>query len=253
MPTWQESGQRCNELADGELHIWIADLDEVAEPATHTLLSADERRRADRIANSLEGLRWARSRATLRLLLGSYLRSDPSSLSFEHGERGKPELADDHPSAHAQASLAGGSKLCFNLSHSRGTALFAFARGISVGVDVEQGGRRLDTLALAKRAWGADMADGLRSLQGPARERAFLRAWVRHEASLKCRGWGLSAGRKCEITPQLWIADLDVGLAAAGAPGAARTVAAATTVRAAGAVAAAREPATIRHLRGRFG
>lgn len=276
MPTWQESGHRHIALADGDLHVWIADLDETPKPAADSFLSADERLRTERFANRLAGVRWERSRATLRLLLGMYLGRDPSTLVFECGEHGKPGLVDDHPDNYACASPIGGAKLCFNLSHSGGTVLYAFARDVPVGIDVEQTRRGLDALALAKRAWGTNMADWLSSLHGAARERAFLRAWVRHEARVKCAGWGLSVGSARTLQAVPWVAELDVSsdAGAAGAAGALEAADRAWAVSAAspaeatgaagatrtvgvvgmvGAVAAARKPARIHHMRWRVG
>jgi 4'-phosphopantetheinyl transferase len=119
------------------------------------------------------------------------------------GARGKPALA----------TAPKRTRLEFNLSHSGDLALFAFARS-PVGVDVEVARPGVDVIALAGRVFGPEQVERLKSLGLPEREREFLRAWVRHEAVLKCRGAGIG-------TPAdergLWLAELDVGSEAAAA------------------------------------
>ena len=124
--------------------------------------------------------RWTRRRArALRALLGAYAGADPRALRFAEGPHGKPALADD----------AGG--LRFNLSHSGDTALIAVAprpRGRRRRRAAAPRGRpRRDRPARLT----ADEADRIAAIEDPReRERAFLRAWVRWEAVLKCRGTG---------------------------------------------------------------
>lgn len=215
-------------LTDGELHVWIADLDATwpTEPQKRRgdLLSADERQRATRFAHKRDRERWAHSRALLRLLLSRYLSADPADLRFELGEHGKPELASAAPSN----SRAGcnESKLRFNLSHSGSIGLYAFALNNSVGVDVETPGRDIDVLAVAKRALGEEVAERLGQLDGERREWEFLRAWVRHEAILKCTGVGLAGAEDTASAGQAWVSELKLD-------------------RAVGAVAAASQPTSI--------
>ncbi|MGZ5324040.1 MAG: 4'-phosphopantetheinyl transferase family protein [Solirubrobacterales bacterium] len=187
-------------LAAGELHVWRADLDGAAGPGD-SALSASERERAARFRFAADRVRWTRGRAILRELLGTYLERDPGSIEFELGPHGKP------------AALAA-SGLEFNLSHSAGTALYAFAIGNPVGIDVEVARRERDYLRLAKRTFGEDEHRRLRTLPPAEREPEFLRAWVRHEAALKCRGEPLG-GR---AAPEgLAILELDAGPGAAAA------------------------------------
>ena len=108
--------------------------------------------------------------------------------------------------------------ISFNLSHSGGLALYAFTSSAAVGLDVERAGRHLDVLAIASRAFGAAEARRLEELDDDARERAFLRAWVRHEAELKCLGVGIGGMRTSDRErPRPWIAELELGPRAAGA------------------------------------
>jgi phosphopantetheinyl transferase len=57
----------------------------------------------------------------------------------------------------------------------------------------------------------------LARLDPEARTREFLRAWVTHEATVKCRGAGLATPSQGSFANELWTAQLDVGPQAAAA------------------------------------
>lgn len=127
--TWKNPPERLN-LPATEIHTWRASLD-LASPGIQALvpiLSEDERVRAERFRSRRDGQRSIASRGILRFLLGRYLATDPGQIKFCYGREGKPFLANE--------SAAGG--LRFNVSHSQGLALFAFARGRELGVDLER-------------------------------------------------------------------------------------------------------------------
>jgi 4'-phosphopantetheinyl transferase len=197
-------------LTKGAVHVWRADLQDAADELD-AALSSDERARAQRFADPRHGRQWRRSRGVLRALLGRYLDERPSALRFAAGAHGKPELID--------------AQLSFNLSHSGTVALYAVSAAGAVGVDVELPRRRIDVLGVAARTFGPDEAQRLQALDDEAREREFLRAWVRHEAELKCLGVGLggagvglrAAADAIDAPTRPWIAALEVGGRGAGA------------------------------------
>ncbi|HEX4837184.1 MAG TPA: 4'-phosphopantetheinyl transferase superfamily protein [Solirubrobacteraceae bacterium] len=191
-------------LGDGAVQVWVADLDAIAEEPSD-LLSDEEKERARRFVRERDRQRWARARGLLRILLGQYLHSDPGALRLATGARGKPELLGDT------------QELCFNLAHSAGLALYALTSGQAVGVDVEAAGRRIDALAVAERAFGSAAARRLGNLDPGTREREFLRAWVKHEAALKCLGSGLGGSETDAHGRRPWVAELDLGPRAAAA------------------------------------
>jgi 4'-phosphopantetheinyl transferase len=208
-------------LSRQELHVWRADLTAVQDGAC-SLLSPRERERAERFPSASRGRLWARSRGVLRKLLGDYLRCDPRALRFEIQARGRPVLVED--SAEARERVRGHrprpAGLWFNLSHSAGTALYAFSAEGPVGVDVELPRRELDAVALAARAFGPAQARRLAPLDPASAQLEFRRAWVRREAVLKCSGLGLGArqaGDRSDDAAQPWIAELDLGTDQAGA------------------------------------
>jgi 4'-phosphopantetheinyl transferase len=200
-------------LADGEVHVWRAELDRTSEQVLE-LLSVEERARASGVLDKRTRMRWMSSRGVLRALLGSYLDTDASVLRFSTGAHGKPALT---------ATLDGAQAISFNLSHSAEVALYALAPHGAVGVDIEHAHRRsVDAVAVAARMFGPDEAERLRALAPPRREREFLRAWVRHEAQLKCRGVGIGGAEAHDEREQPpWVSQLEMGerwFAAVSAP-----------------------------------
>jgi 4'-phosphopantetheinyl transferase len=206
-------------LAGGAVHVWRADLTAVGEDLGE-LLCSEERARAARFLHERDRELWKRSRGVLRALLGRYLRQDPNSLRFATGPHGKPALVEDArqaPTA-AEPSSARSSPPCFNMSHSGQLALYAFGEAGAVGVDVEIARQPSDEVAIAARIFGAAVARRLERLDPATRRREFLRAWVRHEAELKCLGVGIGSARASAAEPvRPWIGELDVGPRAAAA------------------------------------
>jgi 4'-phosphopantetheinyl transferase len=199
-------------LAPGAVDVWRVDLAVVPDDLRE-LLSADEHARAERIGRARDRELWARSRGVLRGLLGRYLQIDPRKLRFAAGKAGKPAFANDaRASTVADAAM---TTLSFNLSHSAQTALYAFTTVGAVGVDVEVARRAIDAVALAERVFGPVEAARLRALDEGTRDQEFLRAWVRHEAALKCLGVGLGGSQDGETAQ--WISELEMGSRAAAA------------------------------------
>jgi 4'-phosphopantetheinyl transferase len=216
-PSWAP-GPREPLLPKGEVHVWRADL--TAGPGHLVgLLCAEERERAERFLSDGDRQRWMGSRGVLRALLGGYLQKDPRTLRFTISAHGKPVLREDAAGSSAPpvSVSARHARISFNLSHSGQLALYAFIETGSVGVDVEVAGRRGDEVAIAARVLGLTEARRLEGLDQPIREREFLRAWVRHEAVLKCRGTGIGGADGAPSGVARWVAELDVGVRAAAA------------------------------------
>jgi 4'-phosphopantetheinyl transferase len=148
----------------------------------------------------------------LRELLERYLDLDGARLELVPGHHGKPALA--HSTDGEQPTSW---RLRFNMSHSGKSALYAFANDLDVGVDIERGRASTDVLALARRMFGQAEAARLQALDPAARQRAFLSAWVRHEAKLKCLGLGIGAGASEEQDYAPWVQALELGSGASAA------------------------------------
>jgi 4'-phosphopantetheinyl transferase len=169
-------------LMHGDVHLWRARLDApeivMLDAAS---LPGDELDRAIEFHRPEDARDFVVGRVILRKLLGGYLGADPFELRFRYGRQGKPELHGP-----------GTEGLAFNVAHSSGSALFAFARGRGIGVDLERE-RDLAVLDIAGQFFAEDETRALRALPAAAQRRAFFRCWTHKEAYLKAKGLGLSA------------------------------------------------------------
>jgi 4'-phosphopantetheinyl transferase len=165
------------------IHVWRADLRAAAERPgeLESLLTPDEAGRAGRFHFPVHRARFVARRGILRCLLGRYLDVAPGDVSVQPTPYGKLELARRHDTG-----------LRFNLSSSGDLALFAFARGREVGVDLERIRPELADEAIPEHFFAPSEVATLRALPRDRQPAAFFDCWVRKEAYIKARGLGLS-------------------------------------------------------------
>lgn len=177
---WQKSSFPIDFQAD-EVSIWRARLGAFVEREGQfwATLSPDERQRANRFHFPIHRAEFITGRGILRQLLGQYLRQSPAALIFDYGPQNKPFLP-------AFPSLA------FNISHSGGLALFAFAHNLELGVDLERINPKINALDISQHFFAPQERAQLASLSGSAQIRAFFTCWTRKEAFIKAKGQGLS-------------------------------------------------------------
>jgi 4'-phosphopantetheinyl transferase len=171
-------------LNEAEVHVWKAPIlqEQSTIPPLFALLSADERERSARFVFERDRNRFVASRAILRLIIARYRSMKPAEIVLAYDSYGKPSLSPDQ-------NLNG---LSFNLAHSGDRAVYAFARNVQVGIDIEQLRNDLPVLELAERFFSPRERTALRSLPKDERREAFFRCWTRKEAYLKALGQGLS-------------------------------------------------------------
>jgi 4'-phosphopantetheinyl transferase len=171
-------------LESGEAHVWLGALDVPPERLLElrAVLRPDELARSDRFLQAHHRVHSAAARGFLRTLLGRYLGLAPQSVELQFNPFGKPSLA----------GVFAARSLRFNVSHSHGLALFAFARGRELGVDLEKIRPDFASTEIAGRFFSAAESARLRSLAPEERARAFFECWTRKEAYIKARGAGLS-------------------------------------------------------------
>ena len=131
------------ELPPGELHLWWVPLsaeDGVVE-AYAAQLSERERVRAERFRFDRHRRAYILARGSLRRLLGGYTGAPRRDLDILTGPQGKPYLAE----AFGQGGIH------FNYSDAGGYALYGFARGAEIGVDLETLDREVSYEAIAAR------------------------------------------------------------------------------------------------------
>lgn len=173
-------------LAPGEVHIWLASLEQPPECVQQFLdtLAPDERARAARFYFEKDRRHFIVARGILRALLSSYVQVPATSLRFAYNAYGKPAL--EFP--------ATSPALCFNLAHSHEMALYAFVYKRELGVDIEY--MRLlaadEYISLAQHHFSPSEYATLRALPESVQKQAFFNCWTRKEAYIKARGKGLS-------------------------------------------------------------
>lgn len=147
-------------------------------PVTQTLLSADERERAERFRFERDRNRFTACRSALRQILANRLNQPAHQIVFAYGPRGKPYLP--------------GSDIRFNLSHAGDDALIAIAQGREVGVDIERPDGRLNPNELAAQFLTASERAFVDAAPADQQLSAFLTCWTRKEAWAKAMGTGLA-------------------------------------------------------------
>lgn len=145
-----------------------------------SLVTGAEWRRVQRFRFDRHRDRWLFGRLTLKRLLARYLRYPAATVRLGFRAAGKPFLA---------APLQGA--LRFNYTDSGGRYLYAFARDLELGVDLEALPRATDYRRLAPRKLSAPEREALSRLPEEARELAFLATWTRKEAYGKALGVGI--------------------------------------------------------------
>ena len=171
-------------LESGKIHIWRASLR--LEPSTlqsflHTL-SEEEKKRADKFHFEKDRVNFIAARGLLRNILSRYLDTPADRLAFSSNTYGKPHLANEQ-----RPNL-----IKFNMSHSGDLALYAIARALEVGIDIEQWREHIAEEDIAERFFSSDEVTALRSLPKHLQKEAFFNCWAGKEAYIKARGKGLS-------------------------------------------------------------
>lgn len=172
-------------LASTDVQVWrvALDLPEERLVAFRSLLSADERARADRYHFAADARRYSVARGVLRRILSTLLSVAPEAVAFDYDAHGKPSLA---------LHSGGSATLSFNVSHAGDCALIAVASGQAVGVDLERL-RVIDQMDdLVRQHFTAREQRAFHALPVDQRQRAFFEVWTRKEAVLKALGVGLS-------------------------------------------------------------
>ncbi len=191
--THWEPAPRDLTLPENEIHVWRAELKGATEYLQATL-SDDEQMRAQRFRLARDRDQFVIARGTLRTILAQYLNVAPTSLQLDYEPHGKPYL-----------TTASGTRspLCFNVSHTSGLALYAFAWHCALGVDVEQVRPELADEMTAQQFLSAAEMTAFRQLPPALQATAFFNLWTCKEAYLKATGAGLL------VAPDTIVVELD--------------------------------------------
>jgi 4'-phosphopantetheinyl transferase len=154
-----------------------------------SFLAPTERQQLAALRRPVDRMRFLIARGGLRLLLGSWRREPPQTVTIRNGPHGKP-LCHGGPE--------------FNLSHAGDLILIGLHQQRPIGVDVECRFPEEDWRSIAELVLPAEERQTLNLLPEKKQRDAFLASWCRLEARLKARGTGLSglAQLHAELSPQ---------------------------------------------------
>lgn len=178
-------------LDAARVEVWSLAFDEDEDASLFAVLDVAEQAQAMRMRAGAVRHNFIKARTALRCLLARYLGILPSQVVLHLNAYGKP-------------SLAGGA-LRFNLSHTRGLALYAITRDRELGVDVEWMDAAIDWQAVAPTVFTAGEIHQL------ANRSDFFTAWARKEALLKGLGTGFGTPDAPSSAEGWTIRDLEVG------------------------------------------
>ncbi|MBK1828218.1 4'-phosphopantetheinyl transferase family protein [Haloferula rosea] len=160
-------------MADIQLH--LIDPTKIDAAWARSVLSIDEKARADRFVFPDDARRWTCVRAECRRHLAAHLDIPIDEITWEYGAYEKPSITG-HP-------------LAFNLSHSKSLSALAIATKGPLGVDLEPEARGEDLVADLHAFCHPEEIARLPDL---GRARALIELWTAKEAFLKALGTGLS-------------------------------------------------------------
>ncbi|MEY2984510.1 MAG: 4-phosphopantetheinyl transferase [Cyanobacteriota bacterium] len=164
------------------ISVWTVRTDSPLPPLYDSLLTADERAKAQRFCCHPDQQRYRVVRIALRLLLAATLDCAPATIRFNYSANGKPCLASPSLPWH------------FNVSHSGNVGLIGIANNRVIGVDLEVIKPKANVVHLAQRFFSPTETRTLRAQTGETQQRTFYQLWTAKEAFLKATGLGIGGG-----------------------------------------------------------
>src|SRR5215212_9581390 len=163
-------------LADTDLHVWCTPLNGSSDEIAYcrSLLSQDEKERADRFYFERDRSHYVVGRGVLRVLLGSYLGIEARKIRVSYGPHGKPMLQDTFDNKLFQ----------FNLSNANGWAVLIFGWNHPLGIDLEHVRPFDEADDFARHYYSNRETALLNSLSGDKKWDAFFKFWTPKESFL---------------------------------------------------------------------
>lgn len=182
-------------LQPGLVHIWRAELQVPTSDLSSyiSILSKEERARANRFYFQKDRNQFAVGRSILRQLIGKYAGVDPKGIQFEYSEFGKPSCPQI-------------ANLKFNLSNKNGLALIGFTLEAEIGVDLEEIQPNIAVASIAENFFAQKEREAILRLPEDQQVAAFFHCWTCKEAFIKAHGQGLSLALdqfEVEVHPEI--------------------------------------------------
>jgi 4'-phosphopantetheinyl transferase len=162
-------------LRENEIHIWLVDLNTAVRglPFFTTLLSSEERSRAEKFKFANLYQNFVITRGLLRKILSKYLGKNPHGLAIKYSPSGKPFI---ETSVH------------FNISHSNNLALLAFCAGNELGIDIEYKRQINNIEELCLKFFSKQETEEILSADFQLKVEKFYNFWVKKESYTKAIG-----------------------------------------------------------------
>ena len=190
-----KENQRPFVLHKTDVHLWVIplDIDPQEREKLVTLLSPEEKKRAEKFYFDRDRNRYIVARARLRTLLGQYLSVQPQRLIFGYNVFGKPFLV----------SPVFRETVQFNLSHSHDWGLIGITTAGPIGVDIEKIKSSIEADTIGKRFFAKGEVEVLSAAPSSKKLDIFFSCWTRKEAFIKAIGKGLTFSlQDFEINPR---------------------------------------------------
>ena len=151
-------------------------------PYLYSLLTTDEKERAERFYFKEDQYRFVCGRSVLKILISDFIDKSPSNIKFSYNKYGKPFIEYEDL----------GTNFYFNISHSFNKIYIALSNEYELGVDIEFVNSTNRFNSIAPSIMSSIELDYYDSLSMPEKKRFFYLAWVQKEAISKLYGKGLS-------------------------------------------------------------
>ena len=176
-PSLSNAKQFSNTESPDLATVWVIDIQQYLSrvPEFKTILSQEEKQRAERFYRQADTTAFIIRRAILRILLATEQQCRPEDIRFIKGLNGKPILAQNE-------------KIGFNCSHSSDLAVIVVANQ-QTGIDLEFMKPDIDYSSVAEYAFSEIEYTALQQSADPLTD--FFSIWTRKEAFLKATGTGL--------------------------------------------------------------
>ena len=180
-----------------DVSIVYVDLSEnvACEGKAYTYLDERERERAQRIREPESRRQFMLCRAALRNVLAERVDCSNAELHFTSLRNEKPQ------------ALVGGRSidLEFNVSHTIGHGMLAFAKHGRLGIDIEHRNIRHDLDGELRKVFSKREQQALATSVGIHKAEIFLRLWTIKEALIKATGEGFRADTTAFSVPESYI------------------------------------------------
>lgn len=164
----------------GNIDIWLIETSQYNEDTFSSInLDNSENKRYQQFYFDRHRVLFKKVKQAQRYILSHYLNCKSDAIVFDSSQHGKPYVINPQ------------SNLCFNLSHSKTTALLALGINQSIGIDIEyHSDRRI--LDLADRFFSPKEVKAIQSLENETEKvELFFHIWALKEAFIKAIGLGL--------------------------------------------------------------